>query len=452
MPPRTSLTPAQLAPLRSAIARADKAIARTWPGRSADRQPIHVVYGGAHLYQANAARKLGDLALRALETYAPEAGDLTRALNLSADAGMMRTVYARVVEKLRREPVEDQRIDFEDGYGHRPDAEEDGHAEHAALEMAKGLEAGTLPPFVGIRIKALTSELFPRATRTLDVFVSTLAKASRRRLPPHFVVTLPKVTRPEQVAVLVRMLGMLEKKHRLPSGALKLELMIEMPQALLSEDGRVPLRALVAAGGGRCVAAHFGAYDYTAAMDVTATHQTMSHAAADWARQMMQVALAGTGVWVVDGATNVMPVGPHRAEKGETLTHEQLERNREVVFNAWRLAYRHIRNALVNGLYQGWDLHPAQLPIRYAATYAFFLEGLPEATARLRAFLARAAQATRVNEIFDDAATGQGLLNFFLRGIACGALTENDAREAGLSLEELRTRSFLAIVTARRKR
>jgi len=51
--------------------------------------------------------------------------------------------------------------------------------------------------------------------------------------------------------------------------------------------------------------------------------------------------------------------------------------------------------------------------------------------------------------IFDDAATGQGLLNFFLRGVNCGALTEGEALATGLTLEELRGRSFVKILKAR---
>ena len=90
---------------------------------------------------------------------------------------------------------------------------------------------------------------------------------------------------------------------------------------------------------------------------------------------------------------------------------------------AWRLHADDVRHSLVNGFYQGWDLHPAQLPTRYAAVYAFFLEGLDAASERLRNFVDKAAQATLVGDVFDDAATGQGLLNFFLRGINCGAIT-----------------------------
>ena len=106
----------------------------------------------------------------------------------------------------------------------------------------------------------------------------------------------------------------------------------------------------------------------------------------------------------------------------------------------------------MNGFYQGWDLHPAQLPTRYAAVYAFYLSARQAATVRLRNFIEKAAQATLVGDVFDDAATGQGLLNFFVRGLNAGALTLDEARETGLTREELQGRSFLKILEARRGR
>ena len=121
-----------------------------------------------------------------------------------------------------------------------------------------------------------------------------------------------------------------------------------------------------------------------------------------------------------------------------------------MLHHAWRAHYDDVRSSLRQGYYQGWDLHPAQLPTRYAALFAFFLEAKERASARLSAFVAKAAQATLVGNIFDDAATGQGLLSFFLRGINCGALTEAEALATGLTLEELRGRSFVKILDARR--
>jgi hypothetical protein len=164
----------------------------------------------------------------------------------------------------------------------------------------------------------------------------------------------------------------------------------------------------------------------------------------------MQLALAGSGVRLSDGATTVLPLARHRAPKEGPALAEALQReNRVAIRGACQLHFANVRRALESGLYQGWDLHPAQLPARYAAVYSFFLEGLAPATARLRNFLGEAAQATRVGEVFDDAATGQGLLEFFLRGLSCGALTEEEALGAGLSRAELEDRSFELLARGR---
>jgi hypothetical protein len=195
--------------------------------------------------------------------------------------------------------------------------------------------------------------------------------------------------------------------------------------------------------------AHFGTYDYTALCGITASWQHMRHAACDFAKHMMQVALAQSGVLLSDGATNIMPIPPHRPAPGRTLSDAQRRDNREVVHRAWRLHLADVQHSLVNGYYQGWDLHPAQLPTRFAAVYAFFLSARLAATARLRNFVEKAAQATLVGDVFDDAATGQGLLNFFVRGLSAGAFTWEEAAETGLSAEELQSRSFVRILEGR---
>ncbi|HEV7646021.1 MAG TPA: hypothetical protein VGO50_18945 [Pyrinomonadaceae bacterium] len=417
-----------------------------YPGESGRRQPVHTVYGGAHLFKADSAGRLGSLAVRAFETYAPDAKTFAEVLNIPAN--LADTIYQRVAEKLSREAVEDFRIDFEDGYGTRPDAEEDGHTVAAAQEVAKGLEAGTLPPFIGIRIKTFSEELHARSIRTLDIFLTTLTQATGGRLPENFVVTLPKIVVPGQVALLSDIFDEIEPKLGLPAGALKMEMMIETTQSIISDAGDLTLPLLLEAARGRCVAAHFGTYDYTASCSITAAYQDMLHPACDFARSMMQVAFGGTGLWLSDGATNIMPVAPHRGE----ITPEQEAENRVIVHRAWKLHYDHIRHSLSNAFYQGWDLHPAQLPTRYAAIYTFFLEGLDAAGERLRNFVAKAAQATLVGDVFDDAATGQGLLNYFLRAINCKALTEQEAQEmTTITLDELRSGSFVKILQNRQK-
>ena len=398
-------------------------LAARFPGESEHRQPVHTVYGGAHLFKSDTAPRLGALALKALSEHAPDAATFATAIGLRSNA---ETIYQRVVEKLKREPVEDFRIDFEDGYGNRPDDEEDHHAALAAREIASGMRNNTLPAFVGIRIKPFSQELTSRSIRTLDVFLTTLL-GEAGKLPPWFVVTLPKIQVLEQVTALAGLLDMLEPKLNLPRGALKFEFMIEVTQSIPM------LGRMLDAGRGRVVAAHFGTYDYTASCNITAAEQRMDHPACDFARHNMQVAYSGTGLWLSDGATNVMPIG-----------------DRATVHRAWRLHADHIRHSLVNGFYQGWDLNPAQLPTRYAAVFSFFLEGLAAATERLRNFMQKAGQATLVGDVFDDAATGQGLLNFFLRALNCGAITESEALATGLTLDELRSRSFVKILRGRR--
>jgi citrate lyase beta subunit len=427
-----------------ALAAANRDFARMYPGERGDRQPVHTVYGGAHLFSASTAGRLGELARRSVDTYAPVAGELT---DLGIPVRLCDTVYARVRAKLEREPVEDFRIDFEDGYGVRPDAEEDETAVRAARETATGLEAGTLPPFIGIRIKPFSEESVRRSVRTLDLYVTTLVEAAGR-LPDNFVVTLPKVVVPEQVATLVALFEKLEARLSLAPGSLVLEPMIEMTQTLFDARGRSNLPLIYEAAAGRCGSAHFGTYDYTASFGITAAYQAMRHPACDLAKNLMRIAFAGTGVFLSDGATNVMPVGPHRGE----LTAEQAAENRRVVHAAWKLAYDDIRHSLQNGYYQGWDLHPAQLPIRYAACYTFFLESFDAAAERLRNFIDKAAQATLIGDVFDDAATGQGLLNYFSRALGCGAISVDELKQTGLEPEEIQIRSFARILEHRRTR
>ena len=431
-----------------ALRQANLAFATRYPGEAGARQPVHTVYGGAQLFGPDAARKLGDVAQRALRDYAPDASTLGRALGIG-DHAALDTIYSRVADKLRREPVEDFRIDFEDGYGNRPNAEEDGHCVAVAEALATGMAQGTLPPFIGIRIKPLNEELRARSTRTLGLVLTELVRRAGK-LPDNFVVTVPKVVILEQVEFIVAELGRLEAELGLAEGVLKFEVMVETPQIVLDSEGRSLLPRIPAVSGGRLTGAHFGTYDYTAGVNITAAHQRMRHPACDFAKHVMQVSLAGTGVWLSDGSTTVMPVPLHRAAPGNALSAAQLEANRASVHGAWKLHFDDITHSLVGGFYQGWDLHPAQLVTRYASLYAFFLDGIDAAAARLSNFVGKAAQATLVGDVFDDAATGQGLLNFFLRGVNSGAITEADAVSmTGLSVHELRGRSFVTILKSR---
>jgi hypothetical protein len=448
--PHTSIKSNELDSVVAGLAAANKEFMRRYPGESERRQAVHTVYGGAHLFKADSARRLGEVALRSLREYAPDASTLGTALGLKTEKVLLEKIYGRIVEKLEREPVEDFRLDFEDGYGNRAEAEEDQHAHSSALEVAQGLRDGSLPPFIGIRIKPLNEDLRARSFRTLDIFITSLVAATKGKLPDNFVVTVPKIQIPEQMHAAVHFFALLEEKTALGMGSLRIEPMIETPQSIINQRGEVALHSLVDAAGGRCHSVHFGVYDYTASCGITAAYQTMGHPACDFARQMMLVSLAGTGVHLSDGATNILPVGPHRSAEGAKLSAEQEQANRRAVHEAWRLGFEDNLHSLRTGFYQGWDLHPAQLVTRYAAVYLFFLAGLESAGNRLTAFVQKAALASLYGDVFDDAATGQGLLNFFLRGLACGAITESEALATGLTLEEIRSRSFLKILQGRR--
>jgi len=381
--------------------------------------PVHVVYGGAHLFRHDTARKLGALALRALDAHAPDALTFAQALGLP-DGTHHERLYQRVRAKLAHKPVEDYRIDFEDGYGQRSSVEEDAHALTVADALARGMREGTLPPAIGIRIRSFAPETIDRALQTLERVLTALRTASDGALPAGFTVTLPKVTLPEEVALLVDALDVLGAPE------VAVEVMVESPRALQPDV----LPALVRAARGRCTSVHFGAYDYLAACGVPGDGG-LAHPLCDHARATLLVALAGTGVRLSDGATTLLPTSLVRDE----------------VHRAWALHASNVTRALEQGYTQGWDLHPAQIPARLGALYDHFLRHADTAGRRLRTFLERAARATRDGSVFDDAATAQGLVNFFLRAVDTGALTEEEAMgHTGAPIQHLRTRSWAALV------
>jgi citrate lyase beta subunit len=469
---KTSIPNKKRKKLFAELSEANNEFQKIYPGDRSERQPIHTVYGGANLFKSNSAKLLGERALESFQTYAPDFISFGKIFGLSGiehvhanhevvklvyeglshseqlrhPARLSYEVYHKVLQKLQTEAIEDFRIDFEDGYGNRSNEEEDQSAIDAAREVAQGMKDQTLPPFIGIRIKPFTEEMKERGLRTLDLFVSTLSRETGGKLPGNFVVMLPKVTIPEQPKTLAAIFDVLEEELKLKKGVLKMEMMVETTQSIMDVEGKNPLYRFIKASDGRCIAMHFGTYDYTASAGITAKYQEMDHPVCDFAHHMTKVALAHTGIWLSDGATNTMPIGPHR---GEQLTDTQLEENRQVVHRAWKKGYDHIRHSLWNGFYQGWDLNPAQLPMRYAAVFAFFLESYDDAVERLRTFVEKAARATLIGHVFDDAATGQGLLNYFLRALNSGAITEEEVLRTGLTMDEIRGRSFKKILENR---
>ncbi len=434
----TSLDPTSLAPL---VARPAS------PEEASPWSPVHTVYGGAQRFSHDVVARVGRNALALLDTLAGSLAEL-RSLPFGLDAPLddaaLDRIHRGLRDKLTREPVEDYRVDFEDGFGPRSDAEEDRAVVEAATAMARAHREEMLPKGIGLRVKALSGETAVRSARTLDGFLTTLAKANGGASIEGMVVTLPKVTARAEVAALTELLGRIERALGWAEGSVGVELMVETPRSLLAADGTVALPGLVSAAGGRCRAVHLGAWDLTAAMGVGAAHQTLLHPYCDAARALMVLSLAGTGVRVVDGATNVMPVEPHR---GSELTAEQRAENRTAVVGALSVMTRHWLHSTRMGVHQGWDLHPGQVMWRHALVIAHARAAFPATARRLKAFIGQAAQAVRAGAVFDDAATGQGMLGDVLRAVDSGAVSEAEAAEAvGVAVGSLRTRSFAAIV------
>jgi citrate lyase beta subunit len=373
------LGPGDYAEIDDRLAAHDSFLRSRYPGEPAGRQPVHTVYVPAD--KIDGFREWGARAIEAMDRYGfPFAG---------AEA---------VRAKLTGEPIEDLRVDLEDGFGVRDDEQED----KAVRRAVAVLKDGPVPPFVGIRIKSLEAPTRHRALRTLELFLSLYAQP--------FIITLPKVSGVDQVTAMVALCIKLESAYGLAAGTLRFEIQVELPSAVLGADGTATVAKLITAAGGRATALHYGTYDYSAAAGVAAAYQSMEHPAADYAKAVMQAAAAQTGVRLCDGSTNVLPVGTP-AEVRE----------------AWSLHHRLVRRSLERGFYQGWDLHPAQLPTRYAATYEFFRDGRDAAVVRLRRYLDRQSGG-----IADEPATARALAGYLLRGLDCGALTD-----AGFSREEL---------------
>ncbi|WP_324649766.1 DUF6986 family protein [Georgenia sp. H159] len=408
---RTSLDPTTLAAVESHLTAADEHLARAYPGDDGSRQPVHTVYVPADRYHAGLAHEWGEQARRLLADHGGT-GVLLDAVGVRAD--LRDVVASQVEEKLSREPVEDLRVDLEDGYGDHPDDDEDRTVLAAATALRQDVAAGTATPFLGIRFKSFERDTRARGLRTLDIFVSELAGTGE--LPDGLVVTLPKVTSVEQVEAMVLVCDRLEVAAGLPAGRIRFEVQIETPQAILDSTGTAMVARLVHAGAGRVSGLHYGTYDYSASLGIGAAYQSLEHPAADHAKAVMQLAVAGTGVRLSDGSTNVLPVG-----------------DGDQVRIAWANHGRLVRRSLERGYYQGWDMHPGHLPSRFAATYAFFREGFAPAAARLQAYVRKQEGA-----VMDEPATARALAWFLRRGLDCGALGADEVSDrAGLGPADL---------------
>ncbi|MGX1159549.1 hypothetical protein FBY31_2085 [Arthrobacter sp. SLBN-100] len=412
--PKPSLSPGDLAHIDGQLAATDRLLEQNYPGDDGSRQPVHTVYVPADRFTPSFALDWG---AEAQATAAAQGGLEKLGALLGQDAGLAEAVASRVEAKLASEPIEDLRLDFEDGFGDRGDDAEDAAAVAAASAVAAAAAAGSAPPFIGIRFKCFEAATRARGLRTLDLFVSGLAAAGE--LPEGLILTLPKVTTVAQVQAMDYAVSRLEEVHSLPAGRLRFEVQVETPQLILGPDGTSPVAQLPHAVPGRISGLHYGTYDYSASLQISAEYQSMEHPVADFAKEVMQLAVAGTGIRLSDGSTNIIPVGDN-------------------VENAWQLHGRLVRRSLERGFYQGWDLHPAQLPSRFSATYAFYREGLPAAAARLRNYVERDNAGGTAGGVMDEPATARALAAFVLRGVQCGAVGAEEVQAlAGVGIPQL---------------
>ena len=396
-----SLTAADLAAIDAHLTVTDDLLRTAYPGDDGSRQPVHTVYVPADRFRP----ELPTVWRRTVRDAVDDAGGLDAVASLvGLDASLAAEVVPRVREKLAVEPIEDLRIDFEDGYGDHGDAAEDAEAMRAAKRVTAAAGAGFAPPFIGIRFKSFEAATRARGIRTLDLFVGTLMENGG--LPDGLALTLPKVSTVAQVEAAAEVMTLLERAHGLPHGRLRFEVQVETPQLVLGVYGSSPVAQLALAVPGRISGLHYGTYDYSAALGIAAQYQSMEHPAADLAKGIMQLAVAGTGIRLSDGSTNILPVGDRTVE-------------------AWRLHARLVRRSLERGFFQGWDLHPNQLVTRYLATYAFYREGWPEASERLRD-----ARRGATGAVLDEPATVRALAGFVLRGVRCGAISVDEVAEA----------------------
>lgn len=394
------------------LAEADRHLTERYPGDAGTRQPVHTVYIPADRLEPTTVAAWGAEARALFDEITPDVDSAAEVTGLGAS--VTEDVHARVRAKLGSQPVEDLRADLEDGFGVRADAEEDAAAVTAAEVLGPLLNGGDGPSFGGIRFKSLEPATRRRGLRSLDLFIGALKAAGP--LPEGLVLTLPKVTSVEQVSAMVSVCRHLEEAHHFSAGRLRFEIQVETPQAIIGADGTHLVAAMVHAAEGRVTGLHYGTYDYSAACGIAAEYQSMEHSAADFAKAVMQVAAAGTGVRLSDGSTNVIPTGSADQSR-----------------SALRLHARLVTRSLQRGYYQGWDMHPGHLVTRYLATYAFYREGFDTAANRLHAYL-----SGREGSVMDEPATAQALASFLARGLHCGALDDAEAQTAtGVSVATL---------------
>ncbi|WP_133150692.1 DUF6986 family protein [Frankia canadensis] len=415
--------------LAAPLAAVDADLTARHPAASADAdahsdarrsQPVHTCYLPADQMSPDIVPVWAARATTLLAAHGSDPATLAAATGGDPHPATAAAVHAHVTRVLATEPIQDLRVDLEDGYGPRPDAVEDADTERAAAALRAASAAGTLPARYGLRPKSLDPTVRARGLRSLDLFLSALV-ADAAPPPPGLVLTLPKVGDPRQLTVFVAVLTELER--RLGLAPIGVEVQVETPAAVLALPELVT--AGLALGPGRLVGLHVGTYDYSASLGIGAADQASDHPAVEHATTMMQLAAAGTGIEVADGSSNLLP-------KDEQPSDER------TVHRAWRRHAGLVRRAWHRGLYQGWDLHPGQLVSRHAAVGGCLLAGLDAALARLGAYVSGIEGAgiegagTVSGAIADEPATGRALAGHVRRALDAGLLDDAGLAAAGL--------------------
>ncbi len=383
-----SITDEARARIEELLAPVDADLGRWFPGDRAEPQPVHTVYVSAADVDVDTPRRWGTAALE-LES------------NASAVAELAGDEVREIVRtRLAANPIEDLRIDLEDGYGWRGDEREDADARRTGQTLARwAADRPHAPRSAGVRAKGLGAYERARGIRTLELVLDGAGG-----VPSGFVVTVPKLRDVRQVDAITVLCEEFERAHGLTEATVRVELQIEIPQAVLGPDGRATLAQAIHRGGRRIWGLHYGTYDYSAACGIVSAQQSLEHPVADHAKAVMQVAAAQTGVWISDGSTQVMPTGEP-----------------EQVDAALRRHHRLVTRSLERGFYQGWDMHPGHLVTRWLAVVGFYRSAMPAAASRLQAYFER-----RSGDVVDEPATAMSLALVIRRGLAAAAFTVDE--------------------------
>lgn len=349
-------------------------------------QPGYTLYGGAHLFGPATPEKMLQLARRWLKEY----------------PWLTETARRRVEQRLS-EPLEDFRIDFEDGYGARLSSEEDGHARLVAQALPQAEHYRR----IGIRLKPINRLWAPRVLRTLQLCVGELSV-----WPRGFCLTLPKVEEVSQILWLLQELPAIEGQR----GPLPLEIMIESPQGLRN------VSALVEAAGSRCRGVHFGPFDFLASCQIPQAQR--HHPLNQQARGQLLLTLSGRGVELADGPTTQLPLPIHR-----NPLPAQIPENQKSVRQAWELHRDEVLQARKQGFRQGWLLHPAQLISHYSALLQESEAIWPQALERLRLYLDEGGKARASGSEFDDRATARMWVQAVAQAVDLGLIQESQLPE-----------------------